>query len=133
MNRSAAHHQLRNEIRIAIGSRRGVFVQKHDPIKGTLILPDGRTAYVDSELAPGFPDIAGWVSTHGCPALWFGMEVKTGAAVRNANQRKFHAFAERSGALIEVVRSVAEAVAFVDRVEARARELAALLTQKAAA
>lgn len=133
MNRSAAHHALRNEILIAIGMRPGVFAHKYDPVEGELVVRDRKTkkkfsVYVSTG-TPGYPDIAGWVSVPGCPALWFGIEVKTGAAVRNQNQMNFHARAERDGSFITVAHNVAEAVAFIDSVQSKAREIAALLTR----
>lgn len=133
MNRSAAHHALRNEILIAIGMRPGVFAHKYDPVEGELVVRDRKTkkkfsVYVSTG-TPGYPDIAGWVSVPGCPALWFGIEVKTGAAVRNQNQVRFHARAAKDDAFITVAHNVAEAVAFIDGIQSKAREIAALLTR----
>lgn len=126
MSSTREHNNACSEILIAIGAMPGVYAERYEPYRGRLLLPNGATPYVERGVE-GVPDIIGWVSSPGCPALWFGHEVKTGKAVRSKVQRKFHARAEADGAQIAVVHSVEESVAHVERMLALCRRIAGLL------
>jgi len=126
MSSTAEHNALCNECLVALGTRPGVRIERYEPTEGKMLFANGTTAYIRRG-TPGHPDLTGWVSADGSPALWFGQEVKTGNARRNPNQVAFHARAEKDNASVRVIRSVAESVAHIDELVALARRIAALL------
>jgi len=126
MSSTAEHNALRNECLIALGTIPGVRIEIYEPTEGKMLFANGTTAYIRRG-TPGHTDLTGWVSADGCPALWFGQEIKTGNARRNPNQVAFHARAEKDNASVRIIRSVAESVAHIHELIALARRIAAML------
>lgn len=104
MNQSAAHHQLKRLILLAIGSEPDVRLFEN---------PRGfdERARATYGLAPGAGDLVGLVKPRG---RWLALEVKTGDARPTREQRDFLAMVNVFGGVARVVRSVADALAAVE-------------------
>lgn len=106
-DRTSAHTRLLREILLALGQRPDVIVWEHKTGLFRLPVGDGRVPVG----LPGSPDIIG-LARGNKPIL---IEVKTGKATPTPQQRIFHARAADLGAPVCVARSVAAAVAYVEK------------------
>lgn len=104
MNRSAAHHALKRDILLALGSRRDV--RLFDNPRGF----DER-AKSTYGLCPGAADLVGIVQPSG---RWLALEVKTGRGVPTEQQQNFIDMVNAFGGIGRVVRSLSEALAALD-------------------
>lgn len=107
-NQSAEHSNLVNAIRIALGLRHDVLTWKvqsggYNPIGSKQVVKTGK----------GKADIAACVF----PGLHLELEVKTGEAVQNEDQKNWEAAIVRRGGFYFVVRSVEEAIHIVDKLK----------------
>lgn len=104
MNQSAAHHQLKRLILLAIGSEPDVRLFEN---------PRGfdERARATYGLAPGASDLIGPVKPRG---RLLALEVKTGNARATREQQAFLDMVNAFGGLGRVVRSVAEARAALE-------------------
>lgn len=99
MNQSAAHHALKRDILLDLGSEPDVRLFEN---------PRGfdERAHATYGLAPGAGDLIGLIRPSG---RFFALEVKTGKARATPEQQAFLAMVNAFGGLGRVVRSVAEA------------------------
>lgn len=111
MNNSAAHHQLKRQILLAVGSLADV--RLFDNPRGF----DER-AKATYGLAAGAGDLIGIVASGGLdsPAagIFLSLEVKTGKGLPTAQQVAWRDMVNLFGGVARVVRSVADALAAVE-------------------
>lgn len=111
MDNSAAHADLKRRILLAIGALDGVRVTGRTAV-GQCVSPEG--AHVSFGLWVGCSDIIGIVGPHG---RWLALEVKTGNARANPDQKRFMSMIRGWGGVAEVVRSVDDALVALRRAQ----------------
>jgi hypothetical protein len=108
---SAAHADLKRRILLAIGALDGVRVTGRTSV-GQAKTENGE--HVAFGLWVGLADVVGIVAPYG---RWLALEVKTGNARPNADQKRFLAMIRGWGGIAEVVRSVDDALAALRRAQ----------------
>lgn len=108
-----AHARLIREILLDLGSEADLALHVNPVGEADLPSVSKDGSYTERHatigLGPGSPDIVGWLSVPGRPAVVFCLEAKTGAGELNPRQRAWHEEHRRRGVLVFVVRSVADA------------------------
>lgn len=110
-NQGDAHADLKRRVLLAIGALDGVRVTGRTAV-GQCVSPEG--VHISFGLWVGLADVVGIVAPYG---RWLALEVKTGNARPNADQKRFLAMIRGWGGIAEVVRSVDDALAALRRAQ----------------
>lgn len=98
--------QLMDAVKVALGCMPGVIVMRNDVARATATGTNYPKLY---GLGEGSPDLVCIVR-----GRWLGLELKTPAGRLSEAQERCHAAWRMAGAVVVVVRSVAEAIAAVE-------------------
>ncbi len=112
-------------IELGLGAEPGLIILRNSVGKATYTGADASEYHVPFGLGVGSPDLVGLLrAPSGQFAAWFCLEVKADEGDLDPEQVKCHAIWRRFGALIFVVRSVAEARVALDSARALLRRAA---------
>jgi len=117
--------RLQNEIEAAIGAAPDLLLLRNSVGRARHVREDdGTIFFVPYGLGVGSPDLVGMLRAPDGRAVWFCLEVKTADGRVDAEQERCHRVWRDSGAIVEVVRSVDEARAALQRAREGLRAVA---------
>jgi hypothetical protein len=113
--RTVLEKQRQREIEAEIGAEPDLLLFKNSVGKARFVNEsDGSEYFVPFGLGEGSPDLVGMLRV-GRLGVWFCLEVKADEGELDPEQIKCHAIWRRAGAIVETVRSAAEARAALER------------------
>ena len=110
MRRTTLEVRIQREIELALGAEPDLLLMRNSVGRATFVKADASVAHVPYGLGVGSPDLV--VILDG---RWFALEVKAKEGELSAEQVKVHGIWRRFGALVFVVRSVADARAALEQ------------------
>ena len=123
--RSTLEKKTQADIEADLGSEPDLLLLRNAVGKATYVDDEAQEFHVPFGLGVGSPDLVALLLAPGiCPlAVWLCLEVKAEEGEVDAEQVKCHRIWRRFGALIFVVRSVAEARAALESARAAVRQI----------
>lgn len=126
--RSVLEKQVQGDVEVDLGAEPGLVLLRNSVGRASFVSDDGREYHVPYGLGVGSPDLVGILRvsigdiTIG---VWFCLEIKADGGGLEPEQEKCHAIWRSFGAIVETVRSAAEARAALERARNMFRKAAA--------